>query len=601
MREGHKTGNFQSAARDDAKALFNTEGRLSVKERAQMMKKNGTIPMPKLDGGNGFFIDKKARKFEVGTVTLDDGTTIETRADGTQLQTNPNGRTIEVLKDGSRLQKDPDGKQVLKKRDGTFKQTNPDGSTIERMRDGGLVQKTGNGSVVRREPPPDRIQFTQRGGDLEDGVVVQTLRDGTKIHKFPDGSQIKILTTGVKIQLNPEGKEMVRSDGDGDGRQDVLRPGGVSGKGVIRLKNGVTVQTTDEGVVIQTEVDGTIMETYPDGFVIQRNPPPPRGQGEIITIRTDGSMFQQNANGKTVETLANKNEIESWPDGIVRTTFKGEPGEGGDLSELLHCRQTFPPEDGALLGITIDIRRDGTRLQTMPDGATLEILEDGSQIQTNADGTKIEVPIESEQTFESYGEGDVPNDMLAAPDFTPKDPTEVQARLAKMGVGMDPLGRSKPMALPFLAELGSKGGGGGGRLPPPPHQARTSMTAGLKKTGMNVRARNSAPPVSKPPPKPANPMMAELQGRLEKQKQKEAAEFTGPDRPARAGHKAAHPNPNHIEWEPPFQHIKQESTVGVSDKTSGELRKMLVEMGGTPTSWDTKQLRAQIAEQQMKS
>ena len=319
------------------------------------------------------------------------------------------------------------------------------------------MQTTLDGTVVRREPAPSKTQYTQKGGSLPAGVTIQTMRDGTIFHKYPDGSKVKIdPKTGVKIQYDPNGRQMIRSDGD-KSIDDILAPGGVSGRETIRLKTGQLVTTTEDGVVIQTEVDGTIMETYPDGFVIQRNPPPPRGQGEIITIRTDGSMFQQNANGKTVETCVNGNELESWPDGIVRLSFCGAPGEGGDLSEHLKQRQTFPPEGDDEVGITIDIRRDGSRMQTMPDGATLEILLDGSQVQTNADGSRIDVPFESEESFEGYGEGAVPEDMLAEPDYEKPDPAVVRARLARMGVAMDPMGRSKPMALPFLAQLNKQG------------------------------------------------------------------------------------------------------------------------------------------------
>jgi hypothetical protein len=122
-----KTKYTNTAVREDAVKLAKSTG-MSVKERAQAMKGGGSIPLPKLDGQSGMFLDNRARKFEVGIVTLPDGTTVETRADGTQTQTNPNGRVIEVLKNGARLQKDPDGTQVLKMRDGTFKQTNPDGT-----------------------------------------------------------------------------------------------------------------------------------------------------------------------------------------------------------------------------------------------------------------------------------------------------------------------------------------------------------------------------------------------------------------------------------------------------------------------------------------
>jgi len=110
--------------------------------------------------------------------TYADGTTIATKINGDEVQTNPDGTTIATKATGDKLVTRPNGMTIATNgATGDTVQTNPDGTTI--------AINGATGDIVQTNP---------------DGTTIATKATGDKVQTDPDGSKhTTIKTTGEKI------------------------------------------------------------------------------------------------------------------------------------------------------------------------------------------------------------------------------------------------------------------------------------------------------------------------------------------------------------------------------------------------------------------
>jgi hypothetical protein len=77
-----------------------------------------------------------------GTIVRNpDGSSVETKADGTQIVRNANGSSRETQPNGTKIVKNPDGSSVETRADGTEIVTDKDGSSVETRPDGTTITK----------------------------------------------------------------------------------------------------------------------------------------------------------------------------------------------------------------------------------------------------------------------------------------------------------------------------------------------------------------------------------------------------------------------------------------------------------------------------
>jgi len=94
-----------------------------------------------------------------------DGSSIETRADGTEIVTNAYHPSIETKADGTKITKNADGSSIETRADRTEIVTNADHSSIETRADGTEIVTNEDGSSIQTNP---------------DGSKIVTNADGTK-------------------------------------------------------------------------------------------------------------------------------------------------------------------------------------------------------------------------------------------------------------------------------------------------------------------------------------------------------------------------------------------------------------------------------------
>jgi hypothetical protein len=123
-----------------------------------------------------------------------DGSSLETKGDGTKITTNADGSSIETRRDGTVIVKNAGGSSEETRPDGTKIATNGDGSSIETHRDGTVIVKNAGGSSEETRPDGTKIATNA------DGSSIETRRDGTKIVRNLDGSL---------VQVNPDGSEVL--------------------------------------------------------------------------------------------------------------------------------------------------------------------------------------------------------------------------------------------------------------------------------------------------------------------------------------------------------------------------------------------------------
>jgi hypothetical protein len=99
-----------------------------------------------------------------------DGSSVETRSDGTEIITNADGGSVETRSDGTEIVKNADGSSSQTNPDGTKIITNADGSSVEDRRDGTEITKNADGSSVQTNP---------------DGTEITKNADGTEVVKKP--------------------------------------------------------------------------------------------------------------------------------------------------------------------------------------------------------------------------------------------------------------------------------------------------------------------------------------------------------------------------------------------------------------------------------
>ncbi len=95
-----------------------------------------------------------------------DGSSVETRSDGTKIITNADGSSVETRADGTKIITNTDKSSVETKSDGTKIIINADRSSVEDKPDGTEIIKNTDGSSVQTNP---------------DGSKIITNADGTQI------------------------------------------------------------------------------------------------------------------------------------------------------------------------------------------------------------------------------------------------------------------------------------------------------------------------------------------------------------------------------------------------------------------------------------
>lgn len=82
--------------------------------------------------GSSSYLQANTAELPTSTLIKDkDGTTIQTRPDGTKIITSPDGTTIQVDPNGTKFIKRPNGTSIQVNPDGSKSIKNPDGTTVE--------------------------------------------------------------------------------------------------------------------------------------------------------------------------------------------------------------------------------------------------------------------------------------------------------------------------------------------------------------------------------------------------------------------------------------------------------------------------------------
>ena len=111
------------------------------------------------------------------------GSSTETRTDGTKIITNANGSSIETRADGTEIVRNADHSSEETRADGTKITTNADGSSIETRADGTEIVRNADHSSEETRA---------------DGTKITTNADGSSIQTNPDGSEVVTNADGTK-------------------------------------------------------------------------------------------------------------------------------------------------------------------------------------------------------------------------------------------------------------------------------------------------------------------------------------------------------------------------------------------------------------------
>jgi hypothetical protein len=188
------------------------------------------------------------KRYEKKEVTLEDGTIITCREDGSKLVQRPDGTSVETLTDETVIQKNSNGTKITQRPDGSVFQENKDGSSIEKLSDGTMIQISAKGTKLEVSPDGSKKQT------MPDGSTLRRYADGTSIEEDTAGHKIVMYSDGRKIQHNPNGT-VIETNPDGYKIQTMI-----DGAKIEFLPNGTRIDTHSSGDVIETHSDGTVLK-----------------------------------------------------------------------------------------------------------------------------------------------------------------------------------------------------------------------------------------------------------------------------------------------------------------------------------------------------
>jgi hypothetical protein len=93
----------------------------------------------------------------------DDGSSVETKSDGTETITNKDGSSVEKKPNGTVIVKNADGSSEEKRKDGTDIVINPDKSSVADLPDGTEIIKNADGSSEQDNPDGSKLIINADG------------------------------------------------------------------------------------------------------------------------------------------------------------------------------------------------------------------------------------------------------------------------------------------------------------------------------------------------------------------------------------------------------------------------------------------------------
>ena len=350
----------------------------------------------------------------VDSQVLDDGTRIDTfadgrkellDADGTKTILYPNGFAFTEFPDGSKRIKTPDGTEITFLTDGTIQNNgtiqikNPDGSEA--------IEKA-NGDIIQISPSGEE--------SLTSPVSSSVLDDGTKVFEYSDGSKKTISPSGVHTHTGPDGtistkdpvnaqvetltpegiNSVQKNDGSlvttfPDGRVETLRPDSTE---FIDLPNGTRTVRQPDGTQITTDPSGQRDMVFPDGTREIRSPDGAKEtrkpNGEIVFETPDGTQRLLLPDGTEEVTSPNGVKIITRPDG-TKTVFTPDnrdslfDNDGSDNGGDNGSSNKGPLNKAGIIQTTSP---DGTKTTQLPNGTTTVEEPDGTTTVFQPDGTR---------------------------------------------------------------------------------------------------------------------------------------------------------------------------------------------------------------------